>query len=281
MTTSVGLRRPAPPNGQFRLFRAHVARTRLLNDHSVRVTFGGAELRGVTSGGLDQRIKLLLPRPGQLAPCLPAGRDYRSVRAMPEEIRPIMRSYTARAHRPEQAELDVDFMLHGNPGPGYAFATRAQAGDQVCLYAPAADAEVSGRGMGVEYRPDKVTDRTLIVGDETALPAISGIVEVLPPSVRVKIIIAAPWSPSGPVFTSQARLDVTWLTAQSGAVLPALHSADLAGSGWYAWVAGEAAMVRAARRHLVRERGMPRHAVTFMGYWRRGHTQDAGVSEHC
>ena len=38
----------------------------------------------------------------------------------------------------------------------------------------------------------------------------------------------------------------------------------------YAWVAGEAAMVRGIRRLLVRDRGMPRSSVAFMGYWRNG-----------
>jgi len=41
----------------------------------------------------------------------------------------------------------------------------------------------------------------------------------------------------------------------------------------YAWVAGEAATVRAIRRHLVNERGHDRRSVAFMGYWRMGRTE--------
>ena len=41
-----------------------------------------------------------------------------SLRAMPEDTRPDLRWYTVRAHRPEVAEIDVDFVVHGDAGPG-------------------------------------------------------------------------------------------------------------------------------------------------------------------
>ena len=40
--------------------------------------------------------------------------------------------------------------------------------------------------------------------------------------------------------------------------------------GVYAWIAGESGVVTTLRRHLVKELGMDRHQVAFMGYWRRG-----------
>lgn len=40
--------------------------------------------------------------------------------------------------------------------------------------------------------------------------------------------------------------------------------------GLYAWIAGEAGVVTALRRHLVKDLGMDRRQVAFMGYWRRG-----------
>ena len=40
--------------------------------------------------------------------------------------------------------------------------------------------------------------------------------------------------------------------------------------GLYAWIAGESKVVTGLRRHLVRELGMDRSQVAFMGYWRRG-----------
>ena len=40
--------------------------------------------------------------------------------------------------------------------------------------------------------------------------------------------------------------------------------------GVYAWIAGESGVVTGLRRHLVKDLGMDRRQVAFMGYWRRG-----------
>jgi NADPH-dependent ferric siderophore reductase len=45
-------------------------------------------------------------------------------------------------------------------------------------------------------------------------------------------------------------------------------------SGPYAWLAGEAGVVKGLRRHLVQEAGLDRRSVAFMGYWRQGRVSD-------
>jgi NADPH-dependent ferric siderophore reductase len=40
--------------------------------------------------------------------------------------------------------------------------------------------------------------------------------------------------------------------------------------GLYAWIAGEAKVVTGLRRALVKDLGIDRHQVCFMGYWRVG-----------
>lgn len=42
---------------------------------------------------------------------------------------------------------------------------------------------------------------------------------------------------------------------------------------FYAWIAGEAAVVRGLRRYLVRDAGIDRKQVAFMGYWRHGRAE--------
>jgi NADPH-dependent ferric siderophore reductase len=39
---------------------------------------------------------------------------------------------------------------------------------------------------------------------------------------------------------------------------------------FYAWIAGEAAVIKDMRRYLVRDVGIDRKQVAFMGYWRQG-----------
>lgn len=42
----------------------------------------------------------------------------------------------------------------------------------------------------------------------------------------------------------------------------------------YAWLAGEAGAITGLRRHLVRERGVDRKQVAFMGYWKLGRSEN-------
>ncbi|MGH3752627.1 MAG: siderophore-interacting protein [Pseudonocardiaceae bacterium] len=45
---------------------------------------------------------------------------------------------------------------------------------------------------------------------------------------------------------------------------------DAPGGELYAWLAGEAGVIRRLRRLMVSDHGVPRTAVAFMGYWRQG-----------
>ncbi|WP_019147551.1 siderophore-interacting protein [Timonella senegalensis] len=48
---------------------------------------------------------------------------------------------------------------------------------------------------------------------------------------------------------------------------------DATAAGCYAWIAGEAGVVKGLRRHLVTTLGMDRRSVAFMGYWRQGRAE--------
>src|SRR5918998_700715 len=91
----------APTVPAFRPFAVRVARTRRLGASFLRVTFTGPDLDEFGSRGADQRIKVLFPleRTG-LAHCPLGGDWYAQWRALPDELRNPMRSYTVRAARP-------------------------------------------------------------------------------------------------------------------------------------------------------------------------------------
>ena len=115
--------------------------------------------------------------PGQRVPQVPSGADwYRRYRALPDDQRPPMRTYT-RQLRAEQGEVDVDFVLHGETGPASRWAIHARPGDRVLLLAPDADCADSSEGW--EWKPPVGVGQVLLVADETALPAVAGILEEL------------------------------------------------------------------------------------------------------
>jgi NADPH-dependent ferric siderophore reductase len=271
----------------FGFLHPRVVRTERLSPSLIRVVLGGEDLSQVVTGGRDQRFKLFLPHPGQDAPVLPDVLDpdwYAGWRALDPAIRGVMRTYTLRDVRRDPAEIDIDFALHGDLGPASRWAQRAVPGDRVAVLAPF----VEDNG-GVDFRPPHGTDWVLITADETALPAVANILAWLPPGTPVKVWIEVPHPEDRVPLPTKADAEVTWLIRGTGVadrttpLLTAVSRAALPQGTPYAWIAGEAAAVRALRRHLVNDRDFDRKAISFMGYWRQGATEDelltAAVSE--
>ncbi|MFF8829708.1 siderophore-interacting protein [Streptomyces sp. NPDC015131] len=268
----------------FGFFPLTVVRTRGLSPSLVRVTFAvapGEEREPFVSGGLDQSVSLFLPHPGQAAPVLPPVADgdlYGALgawRAMPEDVRAVMRSYTVRAQRRTAAgatELDIDFALHEDGGPACRWAAAASEGDRVVVLGP-----TTAANTGVRFRLPDDADEVLLWGDETALPAASSILESLPAGIRARAWFDVPYAADRLEPVTRADATVTWLVREEGApaAVDAVRAAGPLGASPYAWIAGEAGAVKALRRHLVGERGMDRRRVTFVGYWRRGLSEDA------
>jgi len=291
----------------YRLFEVALKERRVLSPSLHRLVFTGADVARMKTEGPDQRIKVFFPLPGQDAPDVPSGEDwYARYRALADDQRPPMRTYTLRQLRAAQGEVDVDFVLHGETGPASRWATHARPGDRVVLLAP--DAECAESSEGWEWKPPAGVGQVLLVADETALPAVAGILEELaaqvdPPRVLALLEVAgeggaialkAPptaelvWLPRGQAAYGQALVQAVQarLAASSVVAGEALDEIDVdaqilweqsdagVAGPFYAWVAGEAGAVMAIRRHLVRDCGLDRRALTFMGYWRQGRVLD-------
>ncbi|WP_329080433.1 siderophore-interacting protein [Streptosporangium sp. NBC_01469] len=295
----------------YRGHRAEVVRTARLSPSFLRVTFGGEDLAGFADKGFDQRIKVILPLPdGSITPLGDGDDWYQRWRALPEELRNPIRTYTARAVRPELRELDIDFVLHGETGPASRWATRVSPGDRVVVVGP--NAAYPGPVGGQEWAPPAGASHLLLAGDETAVPAIATIVESLSGSVRATALLEVPEAADALRLDVRPGVKVTWLpregarhgdllipavrdvlgglTAEPAGAASPLEDVDVdeeilwevpeapessGGGGLYAWLAGEAGMVKLLRRHLVQEAGVDRSSVAFMGYWRLGRSESA------
>ncbi|MFG2321158.1 siderophore-interacting protein [Streptomyces sp. NPDC048568] len=280
MTTAVA----AP----FRFFSLQVVRTRRLGPSLTRVTFAGDDLSAFHSDGRDQSLSLFLPHPGQSEPAVPLEQGdgwWQAWRELPDDVRAVMRSYTLRALRRDAdgdtAEIDVDFVLHGvepgaafEAGPAARWAAAATAGDRVLLLGPAiAD------NRAIRFRPPEDTDLVVIWGDETAVPAACAIVESLPAGTRARVWLEVPHAEDVQDLETAADAEITWLvrdaTGGPEATLTTLRDARLPDAERpYVWIAGESGCVKALRRHFVRERGIDRRRITFVGYWRQGLTEE-------
>jgi len=190
----------------------------------VRVTLAGASLvdfhRGGPLGGRDQLVKLQLPAVGSPAPELGdlSPGWYLRWRASPPEVRGHLRTYTVRAARLDgpDPQLDLDFVLHdhtGSPGPGSTWARQARPGDRVTILGPNARCTAPA---GIEWQPPPATPqapvRVLLAGDETAVPAISSVVESLPAGYRGHAVLEVGCAADfAHLTTGGADLEVRWL----------------------------------------------------------------------
>lgn len=289
----------------FRFFPVEAARITRLSPSFVRVTFTGDDLDKFADNGFDQRIKLILPLAERGLEDLPTGEDwYTQWRALPADRQNPIRTYTVRHVRAAAREVDVDMVLHGVSGPASRWAVAAEPGTIACLLGP--NAEFSGSSGGIDFHPPAATNRVLLVGDETATPAIVSILSKLPADMCGEAILEVPETGDELLVRAPAGVRVTFIPrnrADHGVKLtPAVQAAaahllgDAAGvttadledvdvdeellwevpdgtaatDGFYAWLAGEAAVIKTLRRHLVGACGVDRRAVAFMGYWRLG-----------
>ena len=230
--------------------------------------------------------------------------------AVPEEERGSMRTYSIRELRETDTgtEVVVDFVLHLEPGltgPASLWASAASVGDEVFLVGPRRG---STDRAGIEYAPGDAAT-VLLAGDETAVPAIARILEDAPRDLRGIAFIEVPEAADELAIDAPGGVDVRWLVrgAQDHGTLlipevlkhlgdeqrEQIVVEDLADEQlvWetpvysglgeeieqvaapvhrYHWIAGESGVVTTLRRHLVRDLGIDRTQVAFMGYWRRG-----------
>lgn len=252
------------------LYLAEVSGRVQVSPHVVRVTVAGDDLKRLPRHGFDQWFRLFLP-PGDGAadfshvPQQLGLGSYLKFLTSPSGTRPVFRSYTVRGFRPEVGELDIDFVVHGDQGIAGPWASRAEPGDRVAIL---------DQGRGFDLLPD--ADFHLLVGDESAMPAIAGILRDLPRNARGLAIIEIPEPDDAQPTDGPDGIEVRWLPRADSHATPGAKALEALRAfapenpaTLSAYVVGEQALATAGRRHLVAA-GVPKPRIAFVGYWRVG-----------
>jgi NADPH-dependent ferric siderophore reductase len=249
---------------------AEVVAADTLTPRMRRVVLASAELADFRSEAYDDHIRLFLPPPG--SPIPRATRGPNGLIFPPDAPRPLGRDYTPRAFDRTRNRLTVDFVLHGE-GPGSTFGERAKPGDAIGVAGPVSSMVVRG-----------AYDWFLLIGDETALPAIGRRIEELPAGSRVIAFVEIADRHERQTFTHKADLDIRWLernaagpAAAATLLLDSVRAATLPEGVGFSFVACENTAARALRRHLVEERGLNADLVKAYRFWQRG-APDLGQS---
>lgn len=242
-----------------------VQRTERLTPHMQRIVFGGEALRGFHSASPDDHAKLFFPNSlGELVPPAlgPNGPEYPPGR----EPSPA-RDYTPRHHDEARNELTIDFVLHGT-GPAALWATQAAPGQSIGLGGPRGSFLVAG-----DYA------RYVLVGDETALPAIGRWLDEAGENTLVHVLAEIPDDDDRQPLTSRARHQLDWLSrgradaAASDLLERALQTLPDVPQDTFYWIAAESRRARAMRQYLSLERGVPKESIRATGYWKSAASQ--------
>ncbi|MFE6285256.1 siderophore-interacting protein [Streptomyces sp. NPDC057877] len=248
-----------------RAHSAQVVRTERLTPHMQRVVLGGDGLADFSAGSCtDHYVKLLFPPAAGVR--YPEPFDMERIREeLPRDQWPVTRTYTVRAWDPELHELTLDFVLHGDEGLAGPWATHARPGDTIRFMGP-----------GGAYAPDPDADWHLLVGDESALPAIAAALEALPDGSEVRALVEIAGPEEEQKIDSDA--EVVWLHRGDRpigeALVDAVRALPFPEGRVHAFVHGEATWVRELRGLLRVDHQVPREDLSISGYWRLGHNED-------
>lgn len=262
LSTSTPDRLPRRVRHELRFRKLQVQEVQRITPHLIRVTLSGDELAGFTSPGFDDHAKIFFPDAKTDALIVPSVSPDGPV--WPGGQKPAMRDYTPRRYDAEAGTLEIDFALH-DAGPATQWAEAAKPGDMLGVGGP--------RGS---FIIPTAFDWHLLIGDDTALPAISRRLAELPPDARVVVLAEIDNAADEIAFESPADLDLRWVHrggAEPGAgtpLLDALRQLKLPDGDFHAWVACESTAAKALRAHLVGERGANPKWVKAAGYWRLG-----------
>ncbi|MEU6758329.1 siderophore-interacting protein [Streptomyces sp. NPDC046685] len=245
---------------------AVVVRTERLSPHMVRIVLGGEGLAGFGAGEFtDHYVKILFPAEGV---SYPSPWNLEQIRAdFPRAQWPRQRAYTVRSWDAAHRELTLDFVVHGDEGLAGPWAARVEPGELVRFLGP-----------GGAYAPDPAAGWHLLVGDESALPAIAASMERMPVGARVHALIEVEGPRDELKFATPDGVVPVWLhrggRPVGEALVEAVTALEFPSTDVHAFVHGEAGFVKELRRHLRLERGIPRERLSISGYWRLGETDE-------
>lgn len=229
-----------PPYSLFDVVAEQVV---LVTPHMMRITIDGSCLSPFRDGLPTQWLKVFVPG-------TTTGR-----------------AYTVRRFDPVSKKLELDFVLHGDNGPASAWAARVKPGDTF---------KISGAHPRSGFDIEPGATRYLLFGDETALPAIAGVLESLPPNARVDGFIEVADADEEQAIESAAVVNLVWLHRKSDSngigsrLVDAASAIARPSQNTIIWIAGESSVVSALRRLAISEWSADRSRLHAAGYWKRG-----------
>lgn len=246
---------------------------REVSAHLVSLTLGGPGFADfVDKPVTDRYVKLLFAKP-ELGLEPPYDMEALRERLAPEDM-PVRRTYTVRRVNPQEQSIDIEFVVHGDEGIAGPWARNAQTGDTLCFVGPA----------GI-YAPDPSFDRHLLVGDETAIPAIGAALESMDDSFVATVLLEVA-GPEDEIELPHAKgVDVRWVhRGEAFSLESTILEREVRALPWpegrvQIFAHGEREVMKNLRRYFHNERGVERRDMSLSAYWAFGRAEDAFQAE--
>lgn len=246
------IRREPPP-----LTPVDVTARAELSPRMMQLTFEGAGLEALAPAEPAGSVRLLVPSPGSDELVIPQwnGNEF----LLGDGRRPTLRTFTPLRVDGDRLELQI---VRHQGGAISAWAEHAL---------PGAPAAISGPGSG--YTIDPSVQHFILLGDETALPALSDLLTHLPPQASVQVHVEIDRPDAQLPLPDHPGAAISWLVrpgeaAPGAGLVEVAETLDELSETTRLWAAGEAASMQAIRKHLFKGLGVPRSRASIRGYWK-------------
>ncbi|MFT4090245.1 MAG: siderophore-interacting protein [Asticcacaulis sp.] len=263
MTDTTDPRAPMRVRHPLKFRNAEVASVTRLSEHMIRIVLRHDDLKDFVSSGFDDHVKVFFPDPQTGIIHTPTvGPDGAPVRDPNLTI--IARDYTPRAFDNETGELTLDFAVH-DAGPATQWAQNAKVGDVLGVGGP--------RGSFVI---PLAFDGYVLIGDDTALPAIARRLTEIGPDAPVLVVAEVDGPESEVDLNGSANVRLHWAHRNgqkpgNPAILSdALKALQLPEGDLHVWVAAESGVARHLRGQLLETGRVNPKWLKVASYWKTG-----------
>lgn len=254
-------------HGAFVYRPLQVMRRQDIRPRYVGITLAGSAVRDLYFQSPDDDVRVVVPMdlnaiPGDLQVVFEP--EYKVT--YPEDAPPYeVKAYTIRRFDPDLGELDLEIALH-DKGHGDFWARNAQPGQTVLVAGAWGSWAFSGQ-----------MDHLVMIGDETALPAIGHMIEKQEMTRSITVVAEVRDGADELEWSIPVDLDCTIHWVHRGNQRPGRNTLLLEGvrkhipllDNTLYWGNGESSTMREIRRYLVDELGVHRKAILIGGYWKR------------
>jgi len=245
-----------------------------ITPHYIRVTLQGEGAKDFAFCTLGANNKIMVPPAGQKKVKLSTiDPNTGEVILPPESERPTIRTYTHRAIDVEKNQIVIDFVNHGENGPASRWALNAEKNDEL---------GVAMKIRKTDLVPD--VDWYFLIGDATALPVLSVILEAMPAHATGHCLVEVSGEEdilhalNHPGFTFQWLFNADpeqgsdLATVAQQVIIPEQPSR-------FAYVACEYSSVKRLRQYFRQELNWTTKELYAFSYWKSGITEEQSAAE--